>query len=87
MPIDPQMLQAYRARLPKRDSDAESINDNIYASDSGGAPAAAGSPQGPIPGQPMGPMPGEPTGLLDRLYRDRLLRNENNSVPTTKGTY
>lgn len=58
------MLQAYQARLPKRSSDAQTLNDDIYASDPiggqtgvGFAGAQAGPPVSPPPSGPMPPPP------------------------------
>lgn len=74
--IDPNLLQAYRARLPqgRRASDAQSIDDDVYS-----------STQDPEVEE-------DPRGLVDRLYRDNQrgqpIRGPIiNSVPTTKNRY
>ncbi len=57
--VDPALLQAYRARLPKRSSDAELIDDDAYAEDADSETESAPSGlidrlyQEQLNGQPM----------------------------------
>ncbi len=87
---DQALLQAYRARLPpKRASDAEFLDNNVYASDPVPQPPAP-----PFPGAAPPPQPPEnkPRGLVDRLYRERfkgqpMISNPVQRIPSTKNGY
>lgn len=88
---DQALLQAYRARLPKRASDADFIDDDVYASAI----------------EPSMETETEPRGLMDRLYQQQLTGQpirgngqgmrgtgqaiqgygQNNTLPTTRRSY
>jgi hypothetical protein len=70
------LLQAYRARLPKRDSDAEFLDDNIYATEPGMPGEAA--PKGLL------------DRLYRERYSGRPMRGDDGGgamLPTTKNRY
>lgn len=72
--FDQAMLQAYRARLPKRASDAEPINDDVYASEED--PSMEMEPRGLV------------DRLYYDQRAARPMRGlGTNSVPTTKNRY
>lgn len=72
---DQALLQAYRARLPKRAADAEFIDENVYASD----------PGLPVEDEPVGLI----DRLNKERFAAQPMRWAGNaqSVPTTKNRF